>query len=337
MSEQRAMGAARLVCGALLAGVGTWAALRFDGSAWVVFVLLAAAAVGGFVGRSWWSVALVPAIIVGAVALYGQTDCPDCGGGGEEIGQGFRIAVVVVGAVALTLMTVVGLGIERFLAIFRAGSSDSSGAPVRSWLAAAVVLAGVSVALPAFRYVSNRDENGAIVFDAGRVRYREGKAWDEKADGSMSRAELESFTGYPLYWLGTAAGGYRLTSVTHRPGALDVVNAPGADGVSLIYGTCGPAPCNPPIQINLQPACSATPAFVIGATDPVTLPSGAMLRRGGHGHVVFWSGNSFVTLYSLAQPEFIDSLVDRLRSAQPPGMGLTAPDFSRCPDAVGVG
>ncbi len=328
----------RVFCGVLVAWVVMWGGLVVGG--WLVVLGAAVAAlIGGWVGRSWWSVVLVPSAVGCAFWLYRNTDCPDCGGGEEATAAWVTWVGIAVWLGVLALAAAAGWGLDRVTARLRSGDGVPRAAfvPEGVWAVAAGVLAVLAVALPAARYVSNRDANGSVLIDAGRVRYREGRLWDAADERSLSRAELEAFPGFGVYWLGTAVDGFKLTHVYHQPGRLDVVNAPGAEAINLIYGECGPEPCNPAIQINIQPACSVTPSFALGATEPVTLPGGAMLRRAGPGHVLIWSGGSFVTVYSTARPELIDSLLARLRTARAPGSGLVAPDFFRCPDAVGVG
>lgn len=329
----------RAICGVLVAWVVMWGALALGG--WlVVVVAIVGAVAGGVAGRSWWSVVLVPTALACAFWVYRNTDCPDCGGGGEEATVAWaKWIAYFVWFGMLAGAAAAGAGLDRVVGMLRGGEGGErrTAASVGLWAAGGSVLAILAVGLPVGRYVSDRDANGDVVVDAGRVRYREGKPWDPGEERSLSRGEMEAFTGFPVYWFGMTVEGFNLSHVYHQPGRLDVVNAPGAEALNLIYGECGPAPCNPAIQINIQPACSVTPSFALGATEPVTLPGGAMLRRAGPGHVLIWSGGSFVTVYSTARPELIDSLLARLRTARAPGSGLVAPDFFRCPDAVGVG
>jgi len=79
--------------------------------------------------------------------------------------------------------------------------------------------------------------------------------------GNMDIAEVQSFEGYPVYWLGQEFQGLPITSIDrlyyeHPP----EVNLPASDMITVVYGDCiphgTPPTCVPPIQVITSAYCT---------------------------------------------------------------------------------
>ena len=182
-----------------------------------------------------------------------------------------------------------------------------------------VLLAGGLAALGVRQHRSS-ERLGAVVSTAadGRHLYS-GRPWDGHPAQGMTTDELAEFSQFPLYWLGTAYQGLNLTVALSAPG-----------NAMLIYGTCGPPSCTPPLSISMMPACKLQPGQVATASTTETLSSGAVLVRfGDPGRIMLWSGGS--TLNIQAAPMFsIASILAGLEPISGSEAGLSAPDFASC-------
>ena len=65
------------------------------------------ALVVGVVAFSWWAVAFAWAAPLLALGFLDATDCPDCGGGGEELPAGAQFLIAVLGIAAFSAATAV--------------------------------------------------------------------------------------------------------------------------------------------------------------------------------------------------------------------------------------
>lgn len=96
-------------------------------------------------------------------------------------------------------------------------------------------------------------------------------------------AQVQSFDGFPLYWLGESFEGLPLTATTRRNDPPDTAQRVHANYVSFIYGDCAAADesgCAPPLEVQVWPACERSLAdyALTPAGEPV--PHLATVVRG---------------------------------------------------------
>jgi hypothetical protein len=176
-------------------------------------------------------------------------------------------------------------------------------------------------------------------------RFQAGLPWDGRGVGALDENAVNSFTRYPLYWLGTDFGGYNLQAVNdlRYDAPANIPNARAQDSISMAYGTCTPAPgtgrCLAPITIHIQPICLVRPEIIApeakASPNLENLRGAALIQHFTDGHVRVWTGTVTIYLSARANPGLITAALARLEGtglnrAITPSSTLPAPDFSAC-------
>jgi hypothetical protein len=247
---------------------------------------VAAGLAAGLVSVSGWGAAVAPLALLAGIGAYEATDCPDRGGGGEELPQSFQFGFWVVALGAQALLALVGAAIAKTAARFISRSGEAS-PHVPAWLAAAVPIALAISAVGAViaRDQDTADENGPIVYDTGDVRYRAGPEWDGSGDDhgqGINESAIRVYEELPLYWLGTEFADMNLVAAIPSGDINPTAERPVAGGMTFIYGDCGPAPCGVPLQVETRAICHNPDWSDAAMGQP--LPSGALLQLPGAGH-----------------------------------------------------
>ena len=278
---------------------------------WLILVL-AGIVVGGAVAGLQLAWLSCPAALFVVLALKSASDCPDCGGGAEEIPLAAYHAVFgAVAAIAGTTGALVSFAVSRFVRIER----DAWTGPL---LIAGMAMFIVAIALSVARASDQSDRNGDVVNQTDGVRYREGRLLDDFESKLADAAS--SFEGEPAVSLGARAAGYNLVAVQQ-----------GAGDLALIYGHCGPLPCAIPLSLNVKRWCRIPAEFAAGTAPFEVLPGGSILQRSRHGlsQVTVWTGNVSVTIHSSGVlPEDREELPSMLRTVE--GEPLPPPAEPTC-------
>jgi hypothetical protein len=88
-----------------------------------------AAVVIGVVGFSWWVVPFAGLAPLLALGFLNATDCPDCGGGGEELPAGAQFVIAVIGLIAFSAATAVAVAVADVeLIVAKMGLAPARGA-----------------------------------------------------------------------------------------------------------------------------------------------------------------------------------------------------------------
>jgi hypothetical protein len=241
----------------------------------------------------------VPAAVWFMLAVYNATDCPDCGGGGEEVGPPFAWIVTLTIVFALAALTG-GLG---GLLFSRGRLPVSKGTLV----VGSVLLLAAFGALVLIRQRANADANGSVVFERDGIRYRTGAKLDDPSRTVAGAAA--SLQSEAAVWLGDRVGEFSLTAVQSAPDLL------------LAYGKCGPAPCTAPVQVITRRFCG-TPPEVEFATLPVeTRSDGVVIVTSPAGggppsamtKAAMWTGRLQVTVYAHEEAGNATELLGELR------------------------
>ena len=176
--------------------------------------------------------------------------------------------------------------------------------------------------------------------------FRTGTPWDGSSQhGRWSRADLEAFADYPLFYLGENFEGYNLTAVRREkyepgPGFPESLRT---DTVVFTYGDCVVPPegrCPIPVSVSIERACKTRPEEVsnlVRVGQPETVRGGAIMQRITDASVVLWTDGVTIVIHTDGERS-VGTAVHQLRSvgrakgvAPTAGAPLAPPDFSTCP------
>ena len=181
-------------------------------------------------------------------------------------------------------------------------------------------------------------------------RYEPGPPWDGRGTGPdqpgrWTQAHIDSFTHYPLFWLGESFAGYNLQAVLR--GIPDDSEAAGRippssyDRVTFFYGRCTPEArrerggrCNPPVYLTVSSVCSMPPEVVPERFRRTTLQTvrGEALMVGD----TIWTGQATIKLFPMTfDTDLGQQAIQELRGAGRnagvrAGDPLPPPDFGVC-------
>jgi hypothetical protein len=187
------------------------------------------------------------------------------------------------------------------------------------------------------------------------ARFQTGPTWQGRGKSGLSQQQAETFTDYPLFWLGESFAGYNLQGIVRAkydpPAGIPPQFAHGEDVVAFFYGTCTPESSDPelnrcavPAQVMTRPICAVRPEQILPtlrASGPAqTVRGGAQLHQGLEGHAMLWTGKVSVQVITMADPTLVTQGIQQARSvgagqagmpAIQAGQSLPPPDFSSCP------